>query len=411
MKQAHEELSPDSRAAGRRIVNAYRRRWGRDPEIVVRSPGRVALLGAHVDYSDGWVMPGAIEPSIWLAAGADAEPKWRLRAEDLSAETELDLGALPTPPGPAGRTPVWFDYPAGVAWVLTGEGRPPKGLKVVYGGDLPAGGGVSSSAAVEVAFLIAACGDDLAGDRARAHAAQLARRVENDYLGLHSGLMDPYAILMGRRDHLVFLDCREIRHELLPLSSELRVWVVDSGVQRRLVSSGFNDRKQQCRQAVEQLRPLLGKSVTALRDVSPRDLQLYAHRLPRELRLRARHAVEEMARVRAAANDLKAGRLERFGRAMNASHVGSRDFYEVTVPEIDELCAAAWSVPECLGAKLMGGGFGGCVAVLAPESAMAEIQKTVVDAFRRRFGRLPEGRLTRLADGAGRLPADSSIYD
>lgn len=403
---------PSPNAARRRVVDAFRRRHGKEPKIVVRAPGRVALLGAHIDYSEGWVMPAAIERAVWLAAAPTTAPRWTLGAVDLptaegrASEAVLELDALPTPPAESGRDCTWSDYPAGVAWALDEAGRRVPGLDVVYGGDLPRGGGVSSSAAVEVAFLLAA--QELAALDPGANAApldrralaRLARRVENGYLGLQSGIMDPYGSLFGRRDHLVLLDCRTETHELMPLPAGLAVWVVESGVERRLAGSGFNDRRGQCVAAVEALRPYLDHPVQSLRDVDSETLERHAHRLPMELRRRAQHAVYEMQRVRQAAEWLREGDVVRFGRAMNASHRSSRDLYEVTVPELDVLCAAAWGVEGCLGAKLMGGGFGGCVAILARNEALDRVQEVVESVFEAEFGRRPEGFVTALADGA-----------
>ncbi|MEM1201681.1 MAG: galactokinase [Acidobacteriota bacterium] len=384
-------------------VEAFRTHFHRPPEIVVRAPGRVALLGAHVDYSDGWVMPAAIERAVWLAASPNPN-SLDLRALDLGEGTRLDLDSLPPPiPDRQGVGDLrWSDYPAGVAWALRRERPSLPGLDVVFGGDLPRGAGVSSSAAVEMAFVLAwRTLADL--DLDLLSCARLGQRVENGYLGLGSGLMDPFASLHGRRGHLVLLDCRSCRHELLPLPEDAVIVVADSGIRRRLVASGFNDRRAQCRRAVELLRPHLaetGRDAKALRDVTPRDLELHGHLLEPELLKRARHAVEEMGRVRAAADALRGGDLAAFGEAMNRSHASSRDLYEVSVPELDALCEAATSVDGCWGARLMGGGFGGCVAILARASAQDEVRGRVADAFEGDFGRRPEMFVTRPADGA-----------
>ena len=372
--------------------------------MVVRAPGRVALLGAHIDYSEGWVMPGAVERAVWLAASRAPARRWALLAADLSAAADLNLDDLPAPIPHGNRPVTWLDYPAAVAWSLAELGLETPGLDAVYGGDLPPASGVSSSAAVEVAFLLAAF--FLAGEREpdRLLCARAARQAENGYLGLGSGLMDPYACLFGRRDHLVLLDCREQTHELLPLPPDLVVWVVNSGVERRLAGSGFNDRRAQCAAAVDLLAPHVEIPLRSLRDVDALTFERHAHRLPAELRRRAAHAVYEMARVRRAADSLRRGDIEAFGRAMDASHRSSRDLYEVTVPELDVLCAAGWDAAGCLGAKLMGGGFGGCVALLVRSAALDEVRERVEATFEREFGRRPTGFVSGLADGAVATP-------
>lgn len=394
-----------------RVVESFRRRHGREPEVVVRAPGRVALLGAHIDYSEGWVLPGAIERAVWLAASSTDDRQWTLSAADLVDESGrprekvLPLDRLPAPIPGSDRPVSWFDYPTAVAWSSAEAGRKMPGLEAVYGGDLPRGAGVSSSAAVEVAFLLAAAYFNGETDPDRLSLARAARRAENGYLGLGSGLMDPYASLFGKRDHLVLLDCRTETHEWVPLPSGLAVWVVSSGVERRLAGSGFNDRRGQCAAAVRLLEPFVGSSLRSLRYVDPSTFERHAHRLPAELRRRAAHAVYEMERVQEAAGSLRQGDVKAFGRAMNASHRSSRDLYEVTIPELDVLCAAGWSTPGCLGAKLMGGGFGGCVAFLIEGTALDDVRRAVDLVFEMEFGRRPEGFVTTPADGAEIFPA------
>ncbi len=387
-----------------RVVEAFRRRFGEHPALVVRSPGRVALLGSHVDYSEGWVMPAAISSAVWLAAGTRDDRQWQLEAIDIDQRATLDLDALPGPVPEQGRQVDWTDFPSGVAWVLGQEAESRHlvaGMNAVYGGDLPAGAGVSSSAAVEVAFLLAS--KAVAGDETpdRLLTARQAQRIENAYLGLQSGIMDPFAGLFSRRDHLIFLDCRSHRHELIPLPPGLRVLVVDSGVRRRLASSGFNDRRRQCEQAVDKLRKVLApRQLSTLRDVDLETFELHVHNLPAEIGARARHAIEEMARVRSAARALKAGDVENFGAAMNASHVSSRDLYQVSIPELDVLSEVAAREPGCHGAKLMGGGFGGCVAALVQEQAADRVETAMVEAFFHTFGKRPSILRAQLVDGA-----------
>ncbi len=393
----------DNNQQRNRVVEAYRRQFGQDPELVVRSPGRVALLGSHVDYSEGWVMPAAISSAVWLAAGARNDRRWQLEAIDLEHRATLDLENLPVPIPEQGREMDWTDLPAGVAWVLREESESKdtvRGMNAVYGGDLPAGAGVSSSAAVEVAFLLGAKG--LAGDGApdRLSTARQAQRVENTFLGLQSGIMDPFAGLFSRRNHLIYLDCRTHEHQLVPLPPGLAVLVVDSGVRRRLATSGFNDRRRQCEQAVAELQKHTSRELSTLRDVDLDFLEQHVHHLPPTLACRARHAVEEMARVRKASRALTGGDVESFGAAMVASHASSRDLYEVSIPELDLLSEVAARDPDCLGAKLMGGGFGGCVAALVREQAVDRVEASMVEAFTAGFGRRPSTLRAQLVDGA-----------
>lgn len=382
-----------------RVRRAFRRRFGKSPEMLVRAPGRVALLGAHVDYSEGWVLPAAIERAVYLAASPRVGAETTLLALDEQAEARLAMDALP-PPLRERQAPLeWPDLPAGIAWALAERGLRAPALDVVYGGDLPAGAGVSSSAAVAVAFSLAwrrAAGLEL-GDL---DVARLCQRMENDYLGVQSGIMDPFASLFGRSEQAILLDCRTLGHELVPMPRSAAVVVFDSGVRRRLAQSGFNDRRDECRQAVAVFgRHLDG--VATLRDVSERDFELHSHHLPPTLRQRARHAIGEMRRVRDGADALRRGDLDAFGALMRRSHLSSRDFYDVSIAELDLLAASCWPLAGCWGARMMGGGFGGCVAALVEASRAADIAQRVGDAFEERYGRRPPAFTSSLAGGAG----------
>ncbi len=391
-----------------KVVDAFRARFGRQPELVVRAPGRVNLLGAHVDYNDGWVMPAAIDRAVWLAAAPGLGRRLRLAAPDLDAAARLDLEQLPPPlrsrTGAGGAD--WADYPAGVAWALLEAGHRPAAMDAVYASDVPIGAGVSSSAAVEVAFLLAwqelarRAGDDgevFAGDAA---IPRLGQRAENGYLGVGSGIMDQFASLHGAAEQAIFLDCRDLTFEHVTLGSGLAFVVADSGVRRQLAASSYNDRPAECRQAVETLRRHL-PGIRALRDVTAEDFERHRQRLPEVLRRRVRHVLEECQRVRDGAEALGRRDLDSFGRLVRRSHRSSRDLYEVTIAETDALAAAAWEVAGCYGARMMGGGFGGCVAALVDADASAAVAEAMAGAFEATFGRRPEIFSCRAAEGAG----------
>ena len=290
----------------------------------------------------------------------------------------------------------WIDYPAGVAWALSQAGHRPAAMDVAYASDVPIGAGVSSSAAVEVAFLLA--WRELGLDLDDAAVPGLGRRAENGYLGVQSGIMDQFASLNGAEGHAVFLDCRHLTCELLPLP-RTAVLVADSGVRRQLAASGFNDRPRECRQAIEILRRSL-PGIRALRDVSAADFELHSHRLPIDLRRRARHVIEECRRVREGAEALRRGDLDAFGLLVRHSHVSSRDLYEVSIPELDVLAAAAWAAEGCYGARLTGGGFGGCVAALVESASAAAVGAAMAAAFESELGRPPPIFVCRAAAGA-----------
>ncbi len=249
------------------------------------------------------------------------------------------------------------------------------------------GAGVSSSAAVEMAFLLAweafqPLGLDGA-DRAR-----LGMRAENAYLGVQSGIMDQFSSLHGAAGRLIFLDCRSLEFEHLAMPASASVLVADSGVRRRLTDLDYNDRRQECSQAVEILRASL-PGIRTLRDVDLGDFELHSHRLPMTLRRRARHAIEECRRVKGGAAALRRGDLAAFGHLIRESHLSSRDLYEVSIPETDLLAASAWAAPGCHGARLVGAGFGGCVMALVETPAVETVRRAIVRAFEEEFRRTP----------------------
>ncbi len=410
---AESRVYPDA------VVDAFTARYARQPEIVVRAPGRVSLLGAHVDYSEGWVITGAIDRAVWLAAAPTSGTRMQIEALDFGDTADLDLDHLPPPlEERGGQQATWIDYPAGVAWAMAEAGKRPPAIDVTFGGDIPIGAGVSSSAAVEMAFLLAweallpAGADPLAADGPA--RARLGMRAENGFLGVQSGIMDQFSSLHGAAGRLIFLDCRNLEHELLPLPASASVLVADSGVRRRLVDLGdgqnYNDRRQECMQAVRLLKKTL-PGIRTLRDVSAADFELHSHRLPMALRRRARHAIEECRRVREGAGALRVGDLEAFGRLIRQSHLSSRDLYEVSIPETDLLAASAWAVPGCYGARLVGGGFGGCVMVLAESAAVEPVRRAMVRAFEDAFERTPEIFACDIADGARVINRDRGTRD
>ena len=407
-----ETPATSTKTLRQRVEDAYNQHFGEAPEVVARAPGRVNLLGAHVDYSEGWVLPAAIDRAVWVAAGPAQGLDLVSLDFDERFETSLDMLPPPVAQRAGGqRSARWSDLPVGLAWCLAREGHTPPGIRAVFTSDVPMGAGVSSSAAVEMAFLKAF--EALAGPESLgfgeseddgARRALLGRAVENDYLGVGSGVMDQYASLHGEPGRALFLDCRTLRHRSVPLPADGVVLVADSGVRRRLSASGFNDRRAQCEEAVATLRPRIlertGESIQTLRDVDTETFELLAHHLPIELRRRAQHAIEECARVRAGADALERADLTTFAALVRRSHISSRDLYEVSIPEIDTLAAAAWAADGCWGARLSGGGFGGCVTALVRADAVDTVTTAMADAFEGSYGRRPEIFTARVSDGA-----------
>lgn len=401
--EAPDALPTQSSRLRKHVLEVFKQRFERSPRVLVRSPGRVNLLGGHVDYSEGWVLPVALDRAVYLAAAPVPQRTLTLHALNLGASITLDLDHLPGPLGQDDRSIAWHDYPAGIAWALAQRSHRLPGLDVVFASNLPMGSGISSSAAVLMAFLSTfeavlepATALLLGGSRTPSgpfhldgrDRALLGQQVENAYLGLQSGVMDHFAVLHGRPGRAIFLDCRHLTFERVPLPAEVVILVADSGVRRQLADSDFNDRRDECRQAVELLEPHV--ELKTLRDLSPKDLELHAHRLPLPLRFRAQHAVEECRRVRLAAAALDDGDLTTFSALMRRSHGSCRDLYGISIPELDLLAATAWQSEGCWGARMNGGGFGGCVVALAGRSAAPAVIQNMQDAFEAEFGRRPD---------------------
>jgi galactokinase len=338
------------------------------------APGRVNLIGEHTDYNDGFVLPIALPYHTTATVGARTDGLARVR----SAQRPGEPAELPVAELRPGAGPGWAGYALGVLWALREAGHDVHGgVDLTIDGSVPEGAGLSSSAALECA--VAAALDDLLDLRmARADLARLAQRAENDFVGMPSGIMDQMAALHCTEGAALFLDCRTLQVEQVPLDPGrhgLGVLVVDTRAAHRLVEGEYADRRRCCEQAAAAL------GVPALRDVPPAELDAALARLPDDVqRRRVRHVVTENQRVLDAVGLLRDGRVAEIGPLLTASHASLRDDYQVTVPELDVAAEAAEDA-GALGARMTGGGFGGCVLALLP----ADRTDAVRDAVRREF--------------------------
>jgi galactokinase len=381
-----------------RAARAFRTAYGREPRLF-RAPGRVNLVGEHTDYNEGLVLPMALERATVAAAAARPDRRLRALSADHGEGGEVDLEAPPRP-----RRGNWLDYVEGTARVLEERfGRVP-GADLLIGGDVPEGAGLSSSAALEMSIATALTA--LAGwpvdRRALAQAGQAA---EHRFVGTRCGIMDQLVSMLGQAGHALLIDCRSLDTRPIPLYADrAAVLVFDSGVRHRHASGEYNLRRAQCEEAATRLAGLL-PGVRALRDVAPDDLARHASALPEPLPRRARHVVTEIERTARAASALSKGDLAGFGRLMFESHRSLRDDFEVSVPELDALVQAAASAPGVLGARMTGGGFGGCTVTLVESGQVDTAGAAIAKAFATRFGRVPSWFVTRAAGGAGEITA------
>lgn len=373
-------------------ATASRARFGGSP-AVFSAPGRVNLIGEHTDYSGGFALPIAIGERTWVAATPRSDRQIRTYSTDMDDERVFSLDARWE------RSGTWLDYVEGVARVLLARGVAVTGADLLVSSEVPAGAGLSSSAALEVAIGLALT--TLAGEPVAlnelASAGQLA---ENEYVGVRSGAMDQLASALGRDGHALLIDCRSLAVTPVELpKAPVELLVVDTHVKHAHAGSGYNQRRAECERALELLRAA-GHELETLRDLAPENLDSAVTALPEPLGRRVRHIVRENARTLAAADALRHGHLDAFGRLMNGSHASLRDDYEVSAPELDHVVSEAQRRPGVFGARLTGGGFGGSALVLVERAEADAVRQALEKTFAARFGRPPTVRVARASAGA-----------
>jgi galactokinase len=382
-----------------RLAEIFNQRFGMACDAVARAPGRVNLLGEHVDYNGGWVLPAAIDRATYVAFGRGDEETCEVFAADFNEQARISFAEVAKGRSAAGDMAEWARYPAGVAWSLAQRGLTIKGMRAVIASDVPRGAGLSSSASVELAFAVA--WQALGGWRlAPMDMALTCQRAENDYVGVNCGIMDQAASACGEAGRLLLLDCRSLEYQTLPLPADASIVIADTGVRHSLSSSAYNDRRAACEAAVRLLSREL-PDIRLLRDVSLADFDRLAHILPDEVERRARHVVEEIARTQQAIKLLAAGDLEAFGALMNQCHASLRDLYEVSCPELDAMARIAQSLKGCYGARLTGAGFGGCTVNLVERDQAAAFTQQLGARYAAETGRKAEIYVCSAAAGAG----------
>jgi galactokinase len=381
------------------LAVTYREKFGHTPAHIARAPGRVNLLGEHVDYNDGFVLPAAIDHATYVAfsptnarhstlVAVDFNQQASFSPETIQSKTQADSSPLPE----------WALYPAGVLWVLLEENLRILPMNAVYASNIPRGSGLSSSASVEMAFIIAwqALGRWTLPPMQR---ALLGQKAENKYVGVNCGIMDQFASACGVKDNILLLDCRSLEWETASLPKDVAIVIADTTIRRKLTSGEYNRRRAACEEAVRLLKQDL-PNIKALRDVSVDDFNWLSKKLPHEVESRARHVVEEIERSKQAQALLEAGDIETFGRLMNECHVSLRDLYEVSCPELDVMARIAQSLDGCYGARLTGAGFGGCTVNLVALVQAEQFAQALATGYESETGFHPEIYITRASNGA-----------
>ena len=355
-------------------VSGFRKRFGGDPKVVVKAPGRVNLIGEHTDYNDGFVFPAAIDRYVVIAAKARPDNRAIVYAVSYDEDSEfvVDRGLE--------ASGHWSDYVKGMVSEFCDINLRLGGFEATIAGNVPLGAGLSSSAAVEMAVgrgLLELFDISMPGPK----LAIVGQQAENRFVGVNCGIMDQFASANGREGHALFLDCRDLSFELVPLIEDLRIVICNSGVKRGLTESSYNERRKACEEGVRQLVLATGQEFEALRDVSAEQLDDYRGAVTEEIFARCRHVISEIERTESAVTALRAGDSAAFGRLMGESHGSLRDDYEVSGPELDQLVNIANGIEGVIGARMTGAGFGGCIVCLAHENAVDPLARAVESSY------------------------------
>lgn len=364
------------------------------------APGRVNLIGEHTDYNGGHVFPCALSMGHYAAARKrdDKKVRWYFMNYPENGLQEWEFEGLnPNDNG------LWYDYQLGVAWALQQKGYEiTNGYDMVMCGNMPTGSGLSASASIEMVAAVI-LNDLLSLGLSNVDLALAGQYSENHYNGMNCGIMDQFASAMGKAGHAIFLDTADLSYRYVPLNmTGKKIVIVNSMVKHQLAGSAYNDRRRESEEALKDLQTVT--EIKSLGDLDSEGFEKYQSAIKDPVcRKRARHAVLENQRTIQAVEALNADDINRFGKLMNESHVSLRDDYEVSCEELDVLAEEAWKLPYVIGARMTGGGFGGCTVNIVEEDSVEEFKKILQEAYQKRTGKTAEFYIADPADGAGRI--------
>ena len=383
------------------VLAKFEELFGNEGEIgVYFAPGRVNLIGEHTDYNGGHVFPCALTIGTYMAARKRSDRKVRFYSMNFESLGVIECSLDNLTPKDNGE---WTNYPMGIIWAFEGRGmKLDTGLDICLYGNIPNGSGLSSSASLEVVtgFMLR----DIYGfDVTNQDLALIGQYSENNFNGCNCGIMDQFASAMGKADNAIFLDCNTLKFEYAPIKLEgAKIVVTNSMVKHSLVTSAYNDRRNESAQALKDLQTVCG--IETLGDLTEDEFEKYKSSIKDEVnRARAKHAVYENQRTIKAVAALKDNDIETFGKLMNASHISLRDDYETSCEEVDVLVEEAWKIDGVIGSRITGGGFGGCTVSIVKDEAIDEFKEKLTAAYEEKVKKTPEFYVVSIGDGPSRL--------
>ena len=391
------------------LIKKFTEIYGGDSSDVrlFSSPGRVNLIGEHTDYNGGFVFPAALLQASTIAVRKTDSGKIRVAATDLPDRVELDIDKLADY-----KDIKWGNYQAGVAYVLQQEGYEIVSCDILYHDTVPFGAGLSSSAAIEVvmATMLATFSNEAKGITKAVdmiEMAKLSQKAENVYCGVNCGIMDQFASAMGRQNHAIFLDCKDLSFKYVPLNlTGYKIVIGNTNKKRALAESKYNERRAQCEEALEHLK-IAYPEAECLRDISVEQFEDSKMLIQDEIcRIRAEHVIYECDRVLKSVEALNEGDLLAFGRMMTASHISLRDLYEVTGLNLDVMVEESLKIDGCIGSRMTGAGFGGCTVSIVEESAVPNFIEKVGKNYSERTGLVPAFYISEAGDGGREISVD-----
>ena len=381
------------------LKSAYEAHYQKSATDIFFSPGRVNLIGEHTDYNGGFVFPCALSFGTYLLIAANNENKINFCSLNIDVTYSLELDQL-TKPMP---DKAWANYPLGVLAQFIKRGVViEQGYDILFWGNVPAGAGLSSSAAMEVVTAFA-FNELLGTGYDRTELAKIGQKAEHEFAGVMCGIMDQFASAHGKQDHAIYLNCDTLEFDLVPVKLEgIKVVVSNTHSPHHLDSGAYNDRVRQCQLAVQQISTV--RPIKNLAELSQTDFEQVEHAITDEVaHRRARHVVGEVQRTKDAVEALQHGNIQLFGKLMTQSHISLRDDYEVTGLQLDSLAEAAWKVEGVLGSRMTGGGFGGCTVSLVRDEAIPTFIEQVGAEYTEKTGLKADFYIAEIGDGAHRV--------